>query len=434
MKNQISEIYKTLFIPIRGIMILVLTLVLLIPQFFITQLVDERSRLQQEVEQEVANKWANAQTVCTPLLAIPYTRADSISSYLWIQPKTVLVNGEIIPEIKHRSIYKVPLYVAHLNISGSFDAINRKELTEKYPSLQWNKSQLVMKISDYNGIETSFANNKNTFAASEENYQFYPNSISSSFPIIDSSAQAFKFDISLKGSKEFLFQTNAESAEINLKSSWENPSFQGNMLPTSTVDKNGFTAKWKKIDVLQSIKPIFTDKDYYYSDLNSYGVKLYETNTSYSKINRCIKYAILIIGLTFLIYLFIELLQKKRIQSFQYILVGVAICVFYLLVLSISEYTSFSIAYVIATIAVVLQITLFTSFIFQSKKTGLVFGTMFTALYGFMYSIIELEDYALIAGSVGIFIILSLIMYFSRSLQQKEIKSPQPTDHNPEVE
>jgi inner membrane protein len=171
------------------------------------------------------------------------------------------------------------------------------------------------------------------------------------------------------------------------------------------------------MDVRKTIPDRFTDA--YHSEAtfeSKLGVKLLQGQDHYSKTERSIKYALLIITLTFVVYVFIELLQKKRISAAQYILVGAALLIFYTLLLSISEYTGFDIAYAIASAAVILQISIYTSMVFKSIRTGIVFGILISVLYLFIFSLIQLEDYALLAGSVGLFFILSLVMFFSRKI------------------
>lgn len=229
--------------------------------------------------------------------------------------------------------------------------------------------------------------------------------------------QDFSFSIRLKGYEQLNLQPFANKTKIELRSPWSIPSFTGRILPDNQVTEKGFTATWNIMDVRKTLPDRFTD-DYATPAAaeNTMGVKLLQGQDHYSKTDRSIKYALLIITLTFVVYVFIELLQKKRINAAQYILVGAALLIFYTLLLSFSEYIGFDLAYAIAALAVVLQISIYTGMVFRSAKAGFVFGVLISVLYVFIFSLIQLEDYALLAGSVGLFFILSLVMFFSRKI------------------
>jgi inner membrane protein len=426
-KNQFMQFYDKFYLIFRGIFVFFLILFLLIPQFLIHNLVRERKSRQAEVKEEVISKWASEQTIQGPLLLVPmYANGENNTSgfeYIWIKPNESNIVGNIDPEIKHRSLYKVILYKAQLHFSGTFKDLSINPDVKTNGGILWDKAQIVCSLTDYGGMEDAIrlsSNGKqNEFSTNPFDVHFIPTGLAAPISLVADTNihdQSFSFDVKLKGNEQLNFQPYANKTTVELSSPWNIPSFTGRVLPDNKVTDKGFTATWNMIDVRKTIPDRFSDSYGTVTTENIMGVKLLQGQDHYSKTDRSIKYAILIITLTFVVYIFIELLQKKRINAAQYILVGAALLIFYTLLLSISEYTGFDIAYAIAAGAVILQISIYTGTVFKSIKTGFVFGVLISVLYLFIFSLIQLEDYALLAGSVGLFLILSLVMFFSRKI------------------
>lgn len=427
MKNQFMQFYDKFYLVFRGIFVFFLILFLLIPQFFIHDLVRERKTRQQEVKDEVVSKWASEQTIKGPMLLVPKYKngvnAKDGNEYIWIKPNELNIKGNMDPEIKHRSLYKVVLYKTKLDFSGNFKDLSINSNVEQNGGILWDKAQIVLSITDYAGMEDVISlqsnNTESEFSTNPHEVQFISGGISAPINLMTDTIahyQSFSFNVQLKGYEQLNLQPYANKTSVELTSPWSMPSFTGKILPDNRVTEKGFTATWNMMDVRKIIPDRFTDAYYGEATENFMGVKLLQGQDHYSKTDRSIKYALLIITLTFVVYIFIELLQKKRINAAQYILVGAALLIFYTLLLSISEYTGFDIAYAIAASAVILQISIYTGMVFKSVKTGIVFGILISVLYLFIFSLIQLEDYALIAGSVGLFFILSLIMFLSRKI------------------
>jgi inner membrane protein len=204
--------------------------------------------------------------------------------------------------------------------------------------------------------------------------------------------------------------------DINMNSNWSNPSFNGAFLPdTHKVDHNGFVANWNVLHLNRNFPQIWTSS-HQTIEGSAFGVDLLLPVDNYQKSYRAIRYAILFIGFTFLVFFFIEVLNKIFIHPVQYILVGIALIVFYTLLLAISEHIRFNYAFVLSAVATLLLIGGYIRAILKSwKLTGLITGIL-SVLYSFIFVIIQLQDYALLIGSIGVFIILALTMYFSRKI------------------
>ena len=254
----------------------------------------------------------------------------------------------------------------------------------------------------------------------------------------------FSFDLDINGSRNLSFLPFGKETKVELKSNWSNPSFEGSFLPDEReISSNGFVAKWKVLQLnrnypqqgcgaflgenpVQNISNGYSNRDNYSDDyasmgtdennIASFGVKLMLPIDEYQKTMRSAKYNIMFIFLTFLAFFFMEILNKNKIHPIQYLLVGFAICLFYILLLSISEYLKFNIAYWIACLAILILITFYAKSIFKSNKITALTAIILAMLYGFFYSILQLQDYALLMGSLGLLLILAVIMYLTRNI------------------
>lgn len=224
----------------------------------------------------------------------------------------------------------------------------------------------------------------------------------------------FSLDILLKGSELIQFTPIGIETNVTIKSNWANPSFDGAFLPDQrVVNDTGFSAYWKLLHLNRNYPQKWENNQYHLVDSN-FGIKLIVPTDSYLKTDRAIKYAMLFIALTFLIYFFLELLNNVSVRPFQYILVGFALCMFYVLLLSISEHIPFNWAYLIASALTIGLIFWYSKSILKEKKLSALVGGTLTILYIFIFVIVQLEDYALLIGSVGLFMMLVIEMYYSK--------------------
>ncbi len=413
----------------KGLVTAGLILLMLIPTLFISNLVRERQVLQAVVVNDVASKWALAQTITGPYLYVPYhyqeKEADgkikTYTKHLLILPDELAVNGDIIPEERQRSIYKVLLYKTSLNNKGKFNLQLPKEVDPA--SVMLNDIKLCVGISDFKGIEK-----KVSITINGKTYDLMPglpvNDIDSSglSANIDLSAQQFgdtlSFDMPLqiRGSRQLHFAPLSGNSQFTLRSTWPSPSFDGTTLPSvREVSDGGFSATWTFSKANLPFNTVLQDAKIDKRAV-SFGVSMLQPADQYAKTERSVKYALLIIGLTFSLFFIIELMQKRPVHPVQYLLVGLALIIFYTLLLSISEFILFDNAYLIAATATVALITLYTKSHFKKWKTAGIFGITIAGLYSFIFVLIRLEDTALLLGSIGLFIILSAVMYASRKI------------------
>ncbi len=417
---------------IKSFFIGFLILALLIPTLFIMFLVTDREKRKEEVVREVSSKWAGSQTVTGPFLMIPYYEDQkenntvvSKKKYLFLLPDELIVNGKIAPQIKHRSIFSVPVYNSSIQLSGKFKMAKPDKLPVAITALHFDESIVCMGISDFKGIGESLQMKWNDTTVSFETgvpeIDWLDAGISSPIKItaedVINNAANFLINLSLKGSERLYVTPFGNNTKVHFESDWANPAFDGKYLPdTSVVSPKGFSADWKILHYNRSYPQQFTTINQYSISESAFGINLLQPVDAYGQTMRSVKYAVLIIALTFFVYFFLEIYYRRSVHPLQYILIGFALVIFYTLLLSISEYIDFGLAYLVASSATVLLISWYTKSIFKQWKIVLLFSFILSLLYLFIYVIIQLQDNALLFGSIGLFVLLAMIMYFSRKV------------------
>lgn len=421
--------------------IIIIALILLIPTAMINGLISEREATQKEAINEVSAKWGQEQTISGPFISIPYFRYvkeagqnDSVAKvvqvkeYLHILPEKLDIAGNISPEPRNRGIYEIVVYNSKVNISGKFNKINVKDFDIPANNIQWDKATLTVGINDLRGIEEqinlNWNDNKFSFNPGVTSSDIVSSGINAAIVVnpTDSSDYTFSMTLALKGSQLLYFTPVGKVTDINIASSWKNPSFNGAFLPdTRNISDTGFTANWNVLHLNRNYPQSWTGSKYAIGE-SAFGIDLILPVDNYQKSYRSIHYAILFIVFTFLVFFFIEVLHKVFIHPIQYILVGIALIVFYTLLLSISEHLHFNIAFIIAALATLLLIGGYVKAILKSNNLTMLLTGILLVLYGFIFIIIQLQDFALLIGSIGIFLILGLVMYFSRKIDWYNLK------------
>jgi inner membrane protein len=417
-------------ILLKGFLIGFLVLMLLIPTFFISSLVQERANRSEQVKREISAQWGKEQEIRGPVIAIPYwemqkgvnNKIRKIKSHALFLPNKLMVKGGLQPEIKHRSIFEMVVYTSNLNIVGSFENLNLDKLKIPRENFIMSDAQILFGLSDFKGINEemnlTWNGQKVNLNAGVPDNNLIRKGLSAP---INLSAEAisgktdFSMKLQLRGSEGLFFLPLGKTTKVKLNSNWSNPSFEGNS-PVSTIDDSSFTADWTLLSINREYPQEWRSSENYNVTESSFGVNLLQPVNHYSKNERSVKYGILIILLTFVVYFFIEILQKKNAHAIQYVLVGFALCIFYTLLLSFSELVGFNWAYLISAGATIILLGVYTKSVFQSIKSGLIFSAFLSGLYLFIFSLIQLQDQALLFGSIGLFIILALVMFVSRKI------------------
>lgn len=426
LNEQISQ-----SITFKLISIGVLILLLLIPKSMINSLIIEREMRMQETVNEVTDKWSRRQTVTGPILQIPYKKyidsedgstIKTVIRYATFLPEALDIDTEIVPEERYRGIFKVIVYKAKLLLKGRFPQPDFSEWEVDESDVNWQGAVLNLGISDLRGIEKEvqlqFENAALPFQPGISHTSLFQSGIhlplQSRFE--DLIVSDFLIDISLKGSEELYFVPVGKDTKVEMQSSWKDPSFTGSFLPEREVGTKGFSASWHVLHFNRNYPQKWVETDYNIDD-SKFGVNLLVAADHYQKSLRSSKYSILIITLSFLMFFLIEVTQKLRIHAFQYILIGLALMIFYTLLLSISEHLGFNVAYWISCISVIALIAFYSGSVLSNKKMALLLAGSLTLIYGFIFIIIQIETYALLVGSIGLFVILALTMIFTRKIK-----------------
>ena len=293
------------------------------------------------------------------------------------------INGSIVPEVRSRSIYKVVLYKTSMEVQGNFSAERFSDLGINPGNLLFNEAQLCFGLTDNRGIDDqptiNWDGNEKSFNAGVPKNAVVSSGVSVPIALSQLNAEktfSFNIQLKLKGSEYLFFTPVGKTTQVQLVSSWTNPSFDGRFLPADKmINDKGFTANWKILHFNREFPQSWVDREVNTAS-SSFGLNLLMPNDAYGKSLRAVKYAILFISLTFCLYFFIELFQKRSVHPMQYILVGLALCIFYTLLLSISEYIDFNVSYVIAATATVLLIAFYTKECFFEMEHGDTVGTI----------------------------------------------------------
>ncbi len=415
-------------ITLKAVVVMVLTLILLIPGFMVQDLIWERKERSVETIEKINAKWSHSQTICAPVLTIPYTTTYTNKEnkiiiehhILNVTPETLIIDAELFPEERHYGIYKTILYKSELNISGKFNKVENFNLDNSV--IHWDKSYLRLGFSDLRGITTNidFKLNNKSYEASATGIN--NGNLGNELTVVvgedilnTDGILSFNCKMNLNGSGSINFIPLGKTTTVHVNGAWDAPGYIGNFSPEAKSTE-GFDATWNILSFNRNIPDVWVDDNINGFYDSTFGVSLVDTVDHYQQNMRSAKYAIMFIGLTFVVFFFVEILTKKKIHPIQYLLVGIALILFYTLLLSISEQLNFALAYLVASFATITLITLYVYSIFKNKIQTALLTFVLCLLYIFLYVVLQLEDIALLIGSIGLFVILAVIMYFSRKV------------------
>ncbi len=408
-----------------------IVIALLIPKMMILGLIGERENTAKTTKQEVMEKWSLGQTIRGPVLTIPYIEKvrdgegkivrEEIHKCYFL-PKNLDIEGKILPQELHRSIYQSVVYESSLTITGRFESPGFERLKIDPSDVLWEKAELSVAISDLRGISAMvnllWKGKSYPFSPGMDNRLIGTNGISMALPspgVSDFPAD-FQLDLNLKGSDILQFAPLGETTNVNLQSSWNDPGFQGSFLPdTRTVTPKGFQAHWKVLNYNRNFPQEWKDDNFKATNAD-FGVELVTVADHYQKCSRSAKYGILVILFMFLSFFLNEIITKQKIHPFQYILVGFAVLIFYLLLLSISEQLGFNLAYLISAFSVIIMVLIYSRSFLKTWLNSILLTSILTFSFGFIFILMQLETYALLVGSIGLFCVLALTMFFTRKI------------------
>jgi inner membrane protein len=410
-----------------------LILLLLIPSSWIESLIIERQSRLKDVIKEVSQKWSGEQTISGPIIMLPYFAYEKVEKdgkmvtvklqkRAYFLPDDLNIHTTIEPKTLNRGIFDVIVYKTDYKSEGSFSFPNIAALNITDEDVLWNEARIIIGIKDLRGIietpEFSINDHNYFLEPSHEDKLFHGKTITSKIDL-NSEANAqlrFKLNLAFKGSGELGFLPMGKSTNVTTSGNWSDPSFGGSYLPIErSVNDSSFTATWNILHFNRPFPQHWIGEKIHLEEAK-FGLQLLIPVDQYQKSIRTAKYSILIIILTFTALFFIEILCKIRIHPFQYILIGAALIIYYSLLLSLSEHLGFNTSYLIASIGTVILITAYAKAIFSSSRIIILLSLLLSVFYTFIFTITQMQDFALLLGSLGLFIIIGVLMYVSRKV------------------
>lgn len=410
-----------------------------IPLMMVRGLIQERKQRRDQVVSEVSSTWGNAQTLGGPVLTVPYqrhTKDDKGKVTTWTHlayflPETLKVDGRLFPELRRRGIFEVPVYRADLHVSGTFQRPSFAEWEVPPQDILWDRAWLSIGVPDMRGIRRNVR-----LVWAGRALQLAPGGgvtglwatglrvpVSGLAQGPERQAYPFAFDLALRGSQQLRFLPFGKQSTVVLRSSWPDPSFSGGFLPESrSITSKGFAATWSVPYFGRSYPQQWRDgeRDQLVPPNalaeSAFGVDLYQPVDVYLKSERSVKYGMLFLVLTFLAFFLFEVFSPVSLHPLHYLLVGSALCLFYVLLLSFSEHIPFGLSYAIASAGIIILISGYSLAILRGARRALAMSGMLVILYGYLYVLLQAEDYALLLGSLGLFVILALVMYLTRKV------------------
>lgn len=434
MRNQSS---------IKLLIIFLLGLLLMVPLTMVKYKLHERSSFKEQARHSVERSWTGAQTLLNPVIVIPYTikpsqesgfvdKADGVELHktLLLEPVFVNVDASVTTKYLAKGIYRIPVYSSDIRLNGTvldseqrgkvrslLNAENLHEIGEPYvsihisdvrglegePELRWNAARLPLQPgSDLLNLGSGL------HAELPELFEL-------------TDAVEFSLRVALRGTEKISFIPVAREATTKLVSTWPHPNFIGAQLPAERkIGPEGFQASWftskYAYNGVSMLSKCIDSGQCREMSLTSHGVSFIEPVNIYLQSERAIKYALLFVGLSFIAFFIFEHLKDTRIHPVQYSFVGLAIAVFYILLLSLAEHVTFAIAYLISAASCSALLLFYLRYVLHSMTAACVFFLMVTALYGVLYIIIQAEDYAFMMGAILVFLILATLMTVTRKI------------------
>ena len=431
---------KTRSLGVKLIVVCVLALIMMIPAFFVGSLIDDRTSRAADVVKEISGYVGGQQTFLGPTLAIPYTipprsqRDPTYHGIYLVFPTRATAVLKSSTEERRRSLFKVPVFQADLQLNGAFDLTGVPAAPPPNAELDWSRSELLVGVSDARGAladATLTANGKtstmvpaeisqNLSIHQDQNTQIQLTLFGAKVQDLSKPNAQFEVTSGLRfsGAQRIALLAYGKSTHFAAQGDWPNPGFDGGFLPVSRpVSNNGFSAEWSVPFIARGVRAEGPWSESV-TGLGStaLGISFVEVADLYQSVDRSIKYLPLFLGLVFLSYFIFETTTGKPVHPAQYILVGIAQLIFYLLLLSLAERIGFGYGFFIAGAATVILLAANAAWIFASKLQGVRALASFGLLYTLIYLLLRLEDNALLVGAIAGFLAVAAAMYFTRSL------------------
>ncbi len=430
----------------KALLIAFMSLLLLIPIDSIEDTIRDRSHFRNQVIRDIAKSSTGAQTITGPIIVLPYevtytrikidpeTKQEIEETYTrtkteYFLPEELNFTGDITMEERYRGIYLAHIYQWKGGVQGSYKIPANYGINEDDNPIEWGTPYISFGITDTRGIiykpELKFANNKINFEPGPK-YSSLKSGLHAKLTDMAASDKnqtiPFSINFAIQGLQDLKIIPLGKTTSVNLKSNWPHPSFNGNQLPLERkINADGFSAYWQTTWFANNLGDEFR-KSRSYENISeklknkAIGVKFIEGVDIYQKSERSAKYGFLFIGLTFAAFFLFEILKQLKIHPIQYGFVGLSLAMFFMLEFSLSEHMSFGLAYLIASTSSISILGYYIANALKRISWGIGFATLLGLLYAILYGLLISEDLALVLGSLTLFIILSLVMVFTKNI------------------
>ena len=433
----------------KGLAVLGLALLLLVPLSMIEGQVQARKERKNQVEENISQSAAGSQQITGPFLVIGYTeevntwvrdektgeqlkdpktgqalmRSESVDRTAVIVPKVLVMEGKAQVEERHRGLYKAQLFHLDATLKGTIQVPGDLGLPQRQGKISPGRAWLAVGVSDLRGVQNhpklQWAGQAWDFEADGIGEGLGRGLVADLGPLAQLKAQDYAFEIpvfQLLGTEELSIAPVAEDTQVKLRSDWSNPSFGGRFLPARHhIDEKGFEAQWQVTSLARDLAPILWKRQGLKSS-ESFDIAFVEPVNIYLQSERAVKYGFLFVGLTFAGFFLFEMLKRLPIHPMQYFLVGISLALFFLLLISLSEHTTFLLAYAAAGGSSVLLLWFYLASVLRSWGHASAFAAGLTLLYGVLYGLLASEDNALLMGSLLLFAALAATMMATRKL------------------
>ena len=422
----------------KALVVAGVALLLLIPVQMLRNLVSERAQLREQAIASVSRGWGGRQLIGGPILAIPATvsvadarndgRVHDILRDWYVLPDSLALESELTVQDERRKlgVYEVPVYLTKVRAHAKFDLaakVAAVSAAQRGVTLHLDRARLLLPVSDPRGVRNVVSNSDGLASNAFEPQVGFPMAAVGA-PLrsdMDLRGGAVDFDISLEiaGTSSLQFMPLAHSTSVKLAGNWAHPGFARGFLPTERkIESGNFTARWQVLDLnrvygsqwFQDETPAGSLED------SAFGVDLVQPVDLYQQAERSVKYAGLFIALSLLTLFLWEHLAGKPLHPIQYGLMGLALSVFYLLLLALAEHIGFASAYLVAALALCALLGVYISGAFRSATAGSGSAVAFGTVYALLYLLVTSEDYSLLAGAIGLFAILATVMVITRRI------------------
>jgi inner membrane protein len=417
---------------VKGVMVALVALLVLIPVQLLRSLVAERSQLREEAVTRVARGWGGKQLLGGAILAIPttVTRDDGRTAVVdwYVLPETLTLESELTVQDERRKlgVYEVPVYVTTVHAVATFDIASKVASLMQGPrasTLHLDRARLLVPVADTRGVrDVKVTGAAVANGAFEPDRSFIMGALATALrpdAQIDKGEHRFDLTMQIAGTYSLAFMPTAHSTSLQLAGNWPDPGFTRGFLPMErTVGEGRFSARWQILDLNRSFGSNWLSDQLTGEVLqeSAFGVDLVQPVDLYQRAERSVKYAGLFIALSLLTLFVWEHLARRPLHPIQYGLMGLALSVFYLLLLALAEHIGFTLAYVVAAAALCALLGIYLSGVFDSARSGSGASAVFAGVYALLYLLVTSEDYSLLAGSLAVFALLATAMVLTRRL------------------